>query len=121
MLALERRPLGSICFRAPRGRDLGWGLTFGVMLLAGAGLLDGVVFPALHLNLNIATYRSIISASLAYRVAIVTRASVCEEVLFRMVRFVHSGSGNNSSRAASPPYCARHPATGACRVTTRSW
>lgn len=83
VIAAERRPLGSIGFRTPRWPDLGWGLLFGIVLLVGAGVLDSVVFPALHLKINMATYRSIIGAPLAYRIALVTRAAVCEEVLFR--------------------------------------
>jgi membrane protease YdiL (CAAX protease family) len=83
VVAVEHRALGSIGFRAPRGSDLGWGLVFGIALLVGAGILDGVVFPALHLKINMAAYRSIIGAPLVYRLALVTRAAVCEEVLFR--------------------------------------
>jgi uncharacterized protein len=83
VLAAERRSLGSIGLRAPRGSDAGWGLIFGIALFVGAGVLDGVVFPALHLKINVATYREIIGAPLVYRVALVTRAAVCEEVLFR--------------------------------------
>lgn len=81
--AAERRQLSSIGFRAPRGWDMGWALIFGVALFLGAGILDSLVLPALHLKINLATYQSIIGAPVAYRVAIVTRAAVCEEILFR--------------------------------------
>ncbi|MGA7537533.1 MAG: type II CAAX endopeptidase family protein [Steroidobacteraceae bacterium] len=83
VLAAEHRSLSSIGFRTPRGSDLGWGLIFGIALFVGAGILDGIVFPALHLKIDLATYRSIIGAPIAYRVALVTRAAVCEEILFR--------------------------------------
>jgi uncharacterized protein len=81
--AAEHRSLSSIGFRAPVGWDIGWGLIFGIALFIGAGILDGIVFPAMHLKINLATYRSIIGAPIAYRIALVTRAAVCEEILFR--------------------------------------
>jgi len=81
--AAEHRPLSSIGFRAPGGWDIGWGLICGIALLVGAGILDGIVFPALHLKIDLATYRAIIDAPAAYRIALVTRAAVFEEVLFR--------------------------------------
>lgn len=83
VVAAEHRSLSSIGFRAPARRDIGWGLLFGIALFLGAGILDGIVFPALHLKINVATYEAIIGAPLAYRVALVTRAAVCEEILFR--------------------------------------
>lgn len=79
----EHRPLSSIGFRAPGGWDIVWGLIFGIALFAGAGILDGIVFPALHLKINLARYRAISGAPLAFRIALVTRAAVCEEILFR--------------------------------------
>ena len=83
VVAAERRQLGSIGFRAPRGWDIGWGLVFGVAIFLGAGSLDSLVLPALHLKINLATYQAIIGAPVSYRIAIVTRAAVCEEILFR--------------------------------------
>lgn len=81
--AVERRSLSSIGFRAPGWRNIGLGLIFGIVMFVGAGVLDSVVIPALHLTLNMATYDSIIGAPLAYRIALVARAAVCEEILFR--------------------------------------
>src|SRR6185437_7315721 len=83
VLAAERRPLSSVGLRAPRGWDIGWGLIFGVALLVGAGVIDSVLLPALHLQINLSTYQTIMGAPLGYRVALVTRAAVCEEILFR--------------------------------------
>lgn len=83
VVAVERRRLSSIGFRAPGGWDIGWGLIFGVVLFIGAGVLDGVVFPALHWKIDTAAFQAIIGAPIAYRIALVTRAAVCEEVLFR--------------------------------------
>jgi uncharacterized protein len=83
VIAAEHRALSSIGFHAPGGWDIGWGLIFGIALFAGAGILDGIVFPALHLKINLATYRAITGAPIAYRIALVTRAAVCEEILFR--------------------------------------
>jgi uncharacterized protein len=83
VIVVEHRPLSSIGFRAPGGWDMGWGLIFGIAVFMGAGILDGIVFPALHLKINLTTYRAITSAPIAYRIALVTRAAVCEEILFR--------------------------------------
>jgi uncharacterized protein len=83
VIAAEYRPLSSIGFRAPGRWDIGWGLIFGIAAFLGAGILDGIVFPALHLKINLAAYRAISSAPIAYRIALVTRAAVCEEILFR--------------------------------------
>lgn len=83
VVAAEHRSLGSIGFRAPCARDIGWGILIGIALLFGAGVLDSIVFPALHLRINLDTYRAIIGAPVAYRIALVTRAAVCEEILFR--------------------------------------
>lgn len=83
VLAAERRPLSSIGFRRPRGWDIGWGLIFGIALLVGAGVIDSILLPALHMQINLSTYQTIMGAPLGYRVALVTRAAVCEEILFR--------------------------------------
>ena len=83
VLAVERRPLSSIGFRAPKGWDIGWALIFGIALFVGAGVLDGIVFPALHWKINAAAFQAIIGAPIGYRIALVTRAAVCEEILFR--------------------------------------
>ena len=83
VVATERRPLTSIGFRTPRGWDIGWAMIFGVVMVVVAGVLESVVFPALHFKINATTYQSIMGASVAYRIALVTRAAVCEEILFR--------------------------------------
>ena len=83
VIAVEHRSLSSIGCRAPAGWDIGWGLIFGIALFVGAGIHDGIVLPALHLKINMTTYRTIIGAPIAYRIALVTRAAVCEEILFR--------------------------------------
>jgi uncharacterized protein len=83
VIVAEHRTLDSVGFRAPRRGDIGWGLIFGIALFIGAGVLDGIVFPAMHLKINVAAYRAITGAPIAYRIALVTRAAVCEEVLFR--------------------------------------
>ncbi len=83
VIAAERRPLSSIGFRTPGWWDIGLGLIFGIVLFVGAAVLDGIVFPALHLKINTATYNAIIGTPLMYRIALVSRAAVCEEILFR--------------------------------------
>ncbi len=93
VVAAEHRPLSSIGFTAPRGWDIGWGLIFGVALFLGAGILDSIVLPALHLRINLATYQSIIGAPVAYRIALVTRAAVCEEILSEAIQSKGSRNG----------------------------
>lgn len=83
VMVAERRALSSIGLHAPSWRSLGWGVLFGLVMFLGAAVLDGVVIPALHLKIDLATYQTIIGAPLAYRIALVTRAAVCEEILFR--------------------------------------
>lgn len=83
VIAIERRSLASIGFRAPKGWDIGWALIFGIVMFVGAGVLDSLVFPALHWKINAAAYQAIIGAPIGYRIALVTRAAVCEEILFR--------------------------------------
>ena len=81
--AVERRGLSSIGMRRPSGWDIGWALIFAVITFVGIGVITTMIFPALHLHVNQATYGSIVYAPLSYRVALVTRAAVCEEILFR--------------------------------------
>lgn len=83
VVAVERRSLSSIGFGRPRGWDIGWAMIFGLVMVVVAGVLESVVFPALHLKINLTTYQSIMGAPAIYRIALVTRAAVCEEILFR--------------------------------------
>lgn len=83
VLAVERRTLSSIGFRVPGWGNVGFGLIVGILLLVIAGVLDSIVIPALHLKINVGTFNAIVGAPLAYRIALVTRAAVCEEILYR--------------------------------------
>ncbi len=83
VLFAERRPLSSIGFRRPRGWDIGWGVIFAVVMIVGSGVIFAVILPALHLQPNQAVVASIVSTPVWLRVAMVTRAAVCEEILFR--------------------------------------
>jgi len=79
----ERQPFASLGLRAPGGWDVGWAVIFALAMLIGMIVIDGVVFPMLHLHQNVAEYHRLTDAPFWHRVELVTRAAVCEEILFR--------------------------------------
>ena len=79
----ERRPLSSIGFRTPTGKGLLWGVGGGLALFLGAVVPYGAVFPALGLHVNAKAAAGIIQTPLAYRLALVLRAAVAEEIPYR--------------------------------------
>ena len=80
---VERRPLSSIGFRRPGVMDLVLGAVTGVLLIGGMIAIYTFVFPALHLQVNTTQLGKIMSTPFWYRVFLVTRAAVAEEILFR--------------------------------------
>jgi membrane protease YdiL (CAAX protease family) len=80
---VERRAFSSIGFRRPRLLDLVLGAVTGVLLVGGMIAIYTFVFPLLHLQVNIGRLNSIMHTPLWYRVLLVTRAAVSEEILFR--------------------------------------
>ncbi|HWE05361.1 MAG TPA: type II CAAX endopeptidase family protein [Rhizomicrobium sp.] len=80
---VERRPFNSVGFRKPRILDLILAAIAGVLMVAGIVFIYYVVFPALHLRMNAATMRSLLETPFWYRLILVTRAAVAEELLFR--------------------------------------
>lgn len=80
---VERRPFASVEFRKPGWRDLAIGLVTAVIAVVGIGLIYGVLFPALHLNMNMSAMAGIMHTPYWYRILLVTRAAVAEELLFR--------------------------------------
>lgn len=79
----ERRPFASIGFRKPTILDLVLAVIAGILMVAGIVFIYSSVFPALHLKMNAATMRSLLETPFWYRLMLVTRAAVAEEVLFR--------------------------------------
>lgn len=83
VLFVERRSLRSIGFHRPTWKTLLWGVIAGVVLIAGIVLSYALVFPLFHLKMNASAYGKIFETPLWYRLALVIRAAVCEEILFR--------------------------------------
>ncbi len=83
VVIVEREKLSSIGFRKTGIGGIALGLLAGVIIFFGVGALLGVIFPIFHLKANTATTASLTSAPLLYRIAIVTRAAVVEEIIFR--------------------------------------
>jgi membrane protease YdiL (CAAX protease family) len=80
---VERRPLSSIGFRGFGLRSTLIAILAGILLVAGITTIYLLVFPLLHLRMNIAEMNRLLAMPFWYRFALVTRAAVAEEVLFR--------------------------------------
>jgi membrane protease YdiL (CAAX protease family) len=80
---VERRPFSSLGFRRPTWRDILIAAAATVVSLVGIILIYSLLFPVLHLQLNKAAFAGIAQTPLWYRVLLVTRAAVAEELLFR--------------------------------------
>lgn len=83
ILLIERRSLQSIGLRMPSRRTFVFGIAAGVLLVGGIIFIYAVIFPLLHLKANAAAGQKILATPFWYRVLLVTRAAVAEEVLFR--------------------------------------
>lgn len=83
ILAVERRPLSSVGMRRPGWMTLAFGFGGGLAVLAFAGSLILFLLPILHLKQDPATLARMLSTPYWYRVALVTRAAFCEELLMR--------------------------------------
>lgn len=80
---VERRPFSSIGIRRPGWDTLGWALVMILLLTASAMLSYAVIFPALNLEMNRAATKSITDLPLAWQIALLVRAGVTEEILYR--------------------------------------
>lgn len=80
---VERRSFASIGFREPRILDLVLAVIAGILMVAGIVFIYSVVFPVLHLTMNAGTMRYLLETPFWYRLMLVTRAAVAEELLFR--------------------------------------
>ncbi len=79
---VERLPLSSIGFKRLSWGTL-WAIPAGAALVIGIPVIYFVVFPLLHLHMNTAEIKKLAATPFWYRLLLVTRAAVCEEVLFR--------------------------------------
>jgi membrane protease YdiL (CAAX protease family) len=80
---VERRPFSSIGFRRPNWVDIVAAIVVAVLGVGGIVLIYSKLFPALHLQMNMAAMGRLIHTPYWYRVLLVTRAAVAEELLFR--------------------------------------
>jgi uncharacterized protein len=82
---IERLPLRSIGFRLPTWKSVVWGVLAAIALTGILVLEFSVIVPLLHLNTDsiLAGQRAILSTPYWYRILLVLRAAVVEEILFR--------------------------------------
>jgi membrane protease YdiL (CAAX protease family) len=83
VLFIERRPLSSIGLRRPTWKTFVFAIIGAVVLVAGIVVLFAVVFPALHLNPPTEAMSSIKRTPFWFRLLLVTRAAVFEEICYR--------------------------------------
>ncbi|HEU5312702.1 MAG TPA: type II CAAX endopeptidase family protein [Candidatus Udaeobacter sp.] len=83
VLFVERRSLSSIGFRRLRWLDIVLGVVTSFLMVVGIILIWNVLFPLLHLKMNVSEMASILNTPFWYRFLTVTRAAVAEETLFR--------------------------------------
>lgn len=79
---VERRPLASIGVRPPRWMSLFLGIGMAAVAVAGMAFIYLVLFPALKLS-DAGQTASILSTPLWFRIGLITRAAVFEELFFR--------------------------------------
>lgn len=84
VLFAESKKLSSIAIRRITWKTFVFGLLGGVVLSAGIPAIIFVVLPALHMQMDFnAAAKQLLNTPFWYRVALVTRAAVVEETLFR--------------------------------------
>jgi uncharacterized protein len=79
---IERLPLASIGFHAPRAGDIGIAVGAAFVMVALIGMIFAVVLPALHLSVT-RQLNAARDTPILFRVLQVTRAAVAEEITFR--------------------------------------
>lgn len=80
---VEKMPFSTLGFRAPGWRDIGLAVITGVLLTAGIVFIYFTLFPLLHIKMNAGQMAALLHTPYWYRVLLVTRAAVAEELLFR--------------------------------------
>lgn len=83
VLVIERRPLTSVGFRRFGVVSGMAAVVAGILLVVGIVVIYSFVFPLLHLKMNAGEMGKLLSTPFWYRFALVTRAAVAEELLFR--------------------------------------
>jgi uncharacterized protein len=80
---VERRPLASIGLTRPTWKTWAWGIGAGIVATFGVGAVLGLLFPLLGLKMNREALDVLLRTPLWFRIALVVRAAVMEETLFR--------------------------------------
>jgi membrane protease YdiL (CAAX protease family) len=82
---VEHLPFASIGLRKPTGKTIGFGILAGVVLIAIMIVQFAVIIPLFHLSAaqSTAVRAALLHRSLGYRFALVLRAAIVEEILFR--------------------------------------
>lgn len=83
VLLVERRPLSSIGLKPLNWKSIVFGVLGAVVMVGGMALIYTVVFPALGLSANEAGTGAIAAFPFWFRVLIIVRAAVFEEIYFR--------------------------------------
>ena len=83
ILIIERRTLASIGLRKPDWKTVAFGIGGTIVMLVGVGALISVALPLLHLQRNADALQKILDTPYWYRVILVFRAAIAEEILFR--------------------------------------
>jgi len=83
VLLVEKRRLASVGLKKPRIWDIVLAVILGILLVAGIVLIYTVIFPVLHLRMNASAMTALLKTPFWYRLILVTRAAVSEELLFR--------------------------------------
>ena len=79
----ERRPLSSIGFRRPDWKSLLFGVLAGALMVAGFVVIFTFVMPALRIAPNAGAMAGLMNTPLWFRILVVLRAAVFEEVCYR--------------------------------------
>jgi uncharacterized protein len=83
ILLVERRSLASIGLKRPTWKSLVIGVAAGVLLVAGFMVIFTIVMPALHLKMNTSAMAGLMHTPLWFRILLVLRAAVFEEIAYR--------------------------------------
>ena len=83
VLVVERRPLSSIGLRRPGWMTVPVGIAAGIVLVAGFVAIFTVVMPALHIPPNTGAMAGLMHTPLWFRILLVLRAAVFEEICYR--------------------------------------
>lgn len=80
---VERRRFASVGFRRPNWIDIVLAVVAGILMAVGITVIYLLIFPLFHLKMNAGEMKSLMQTPFWYRFALVTRAAVAEELMFR--------------------------------------